>query len=324
MLLAMTAVALSAACASLHTHAPAGASVWGFAAPWDPRSDSSVRAHADALDAVVTGFVALDSATLRPVSRYTDPFAGTPSIQRFALVTTYEGSRFHPETVRALASDSVALGRSAGATARLVAARGYRGVVLDLEGLTVSDVGALLRVTRAMRDSAHAHGMAPVALAIPALDTAGYPARALASAADLLVVMLYDQHWLTSAPGAIAAPAWARHALGVRVGEIGAGRLVAAYPTYGYQWRADSATRVISYDDAVRLAAGAGVPLARDPATATLRARTPTWELWVGDAVLLDSLVRDARVAGVTRFAIWRLGLEDPRVWRTVFAPPAP
>ena len=77
--------------------------------------------------------------------------------------------------------------------------------------MTPNDLPVLLAVTKAIADSARAHGVGSVGLAIPALDTAAYPARALLRSLDFLVVMLYDQHWLTSSPGPIAAPDWARY-----------------------------------------------------------------------------------------------------------------
>jgi spore germination protein YaaH len=197
---------------------------------------------------------------------------------------------------------------------------GYRGLVLDLEAMTPNDLDVLLTVTRAFADSARAHGVSPIGLAIPATDTATYPARPLLRALDFLVVMLYDQHWLTSSPGPIAAPDWASRQLGMRVGEVGPSRLVAAYPVYGYQWRSDSATAVLSYTDAQRLALNANVALTRDVGSSTLHADTDIWHIWSSDAVLLNTLVRDARRLGVSKFALWRLGLEDPAVWTTVIS----
>jgi spore germination protein YaaH len=60
-------------------------------------------------------------------------------------------------------------------------------------------------------------------------------------------------------------------------------------------------------------------PLTRDHASATLHAVSPEgWEIWVSDHVLLETLVREARELGVTTFALWRLGLEDPAVWTVI------
>jgi spore germination protein YaaH len=238
-----------------------------------------------------------------------------------ALVTSFQGARFHPETIRGMAFDSVFLARTAGAIAAMVGRGGYRGLVMDFEGMTPSDLPSLRHVVSAVADSARAHGVGPVGVAIPATDTAAYPARPLLESTDFVVVMLYGQHWRTSPPGPIVSPDWARRWLGVRIGEIGPGKIVAAYPTYGYRWPTDSAAALLSYADANRAAAEANVALGRDGTSGMLHAQTAGWTMWVADAHQLDRLIRDARVSGVTKFALWRLGLEDPAVWMRV-APP--
>jgi len=195
----------------------------------------------------------------------------------------------------------------------------YRGLVLDFETLEAADLPALLRVARAISDSAHSHGVTTVSIAIPATDTAAYPGRALLGVVDALVVMLYDQHWSTSEPGPIAEPDWVRRALALRLAEVGAGRLVAALPTYGYRWRKGSAAESISFDQATRMARESGLSLTRDARTQFLR--TPSGrssEIWVSDAELVATLVTQSQAAGVHRFAIWRLGQEDPEIWRKV------
>jgi spore germination protein YaaH len=158
-----------------------------------------------------------------------------------------------------------------------------------------------------------------VVVAVPASDTVGYPARLFDGSADLLLVMLYDQHWATSPPGAIAAPDWARRVLGMRVAERGDEPVRAALPLYGYLWRPNAIASTVGFEDARRLAAEAGTSLTRDPATSTLhatRAGADGWELWVSDAELVAALQREAMNLGVRRFAFWRLGLEDSTLWR--------
>jgi spore germination protein YaaH len=308
------------ACSSIPRRPELRTEFWGFTAPWDPRSTRSVAQHRAQLDVVISGWIALDSTTFRPVVFFPDTIVTHDGKSRrdMTLVTSYQGGHFHPEVVRGLAMDSTALGHAAGEIASMVGGAGYSGIVLDLEGMTPSDLPMLLAFTKAVADSARGHGVGHIGLAIPATDTAAYPARILLSSLDFLVVMLYDQHWLTSPPGPIAAPDWVRRVLGVRIGEVGASKLVAAFPAYGYEWRSDSATAVLSYDDARQHAADAQASLERDPVSMTLHTQATGWTIWVSDAVLLDSLVQDARISGVTKFALWRLGLEDPAVWTRV------
>ena len=298
--------------------------VWGFTAPWDDRSAASVRCHDHELGVVVSGWLRLDSLTSLPSAVYPDTMRLPAGTRRFALVTTYHGSRFHPESVTRLGQDETARARVAGALARLAARHGYDGLVLDFEGLTRNDTTALTLVVQSIADSAHQHHIHPVTIAVVPTDTLVFASRHLAPA-DLLVLMLYDEHWATGVPGPIASPAWVRQGLALRVADVGADRLVAALPVYGYIWRVPVPARpaapagVLSFADAKRDAARMGFTLARDSASSTLHfGRPDSAEAWVVDATLTGALVATAESLGVRRFALWRLGLEDPGIWQVL------
>ena len=309
------------ACAHLPSQPRVAPAYWGFTGPWDPRSDASVEEHGPSLAQVITGWIALDTTSFRPVQAYPDSMGKQPVVapRAMALITTYFGSRFHPEIIRGLGDNEQVSAMTAGAIASLVDSGGYHSVVIDFEGMTPRDLDRLLTVTKAVADSVRAHGVSTVVIAVPAGDTAAYPAALLLQSADLIMPVLYDQHWATSPPGPIAAVEWVTRNLGTRVAEVGAARIVAAFPLYGYRWRRSAETEIISYDDARRLTTMTNTPLTRDHASGTLHAVSPEgWEIWVSDHVLLETLVREARELGVTTFALWRLGLEDPAVWTSI------
>jgi spore germination protein YaaH len=250
---------------------------------------------------------------------YEDRVVVSPNASRFALVSSYSGGRFRADVVRRLAADDGALNNAAGELGRLIAARGYSGVVFDFEDQGPADTALVVRALRVMGDTARHRGASTIAVAIPAGDTAGYPTRAFARVADALVVMLYDEHWSTSAPGPIASPVWVRQTLARRVADVGADRLVAALPLYGYRWGSNQPADALSYDAAQRAAAEAGVEISRDPVSGSLHAALPgQWNLWMSDAQLLRTLRAEVTALGVTRFALWRLGQEDPAVWTVV------
>ncbi len=295
--------------------------LWAFTGPWDARSDSSLRANASHIDVAVTGWIGLDSGTALPIlpTPYADTLHATRGVRRMAIVTSWHGDRFHPSSVRTLATDGALRAKAASAIARHAAAMHYVGLVLDFEDLKRDDLPALLRVIGSITDSAHARGVTTIAVAVPAADTAAYPGKPIVGVADLVMPMLYDEHWSTSAPGAIASPEWVRSTLAMRIAEVGAPRIVAAFPTYGYKWRLTARRApadVVSFEDAQRAAGEAHVALARDAQTLTLHAvKTREWEIWVSDAELVAALVRQAEAAGVTRVALWRIGEEDPGIW---------
>jgi spore germination protein YaaH len=306
-------------------HLPGGPpdliSYWGFAAPWDVRSTRSIAEHAGDLDVVVSGWITLDSASFRPIELYPDTTRTAP-FTRFALITTFQGDRFHPDVLRGLASDANILAGAAGAIGALVERGGYKGVVLDFEELTSRDLDVLLAATKAVADSSRAHGALTVVIAVPAADTTAYPSALLLSSANFLMPMLYDEHWSGSAPGPISDPQWALRYLGARVAEVGATKVIAALPVYGYRWRSNAPTEIVSYDDARRLAEITNTSLTRDPASGNLHAISPQgWEIWLSDSETLQRLVEQARGIGVRNFALWRLGLEDGAVWSRIRRP---
>ncbi|HUF25644.1 MAG TPA: hypothetical protein VMM18_01585 [Gemmatimonadaceae bacterium] len=329
---ALLALALAACTGTAQSPSNRGAErapleVWAFHAPWDPLSDSSAVRHRRYIDVLVSGWIALDTATLRPSLLYRDALIrrDDPSTRSFALVTSWLGEGFHPETIRRLAANDASLARAAGTIAGIADSAGYHGLVLDFELHEPRDLPALLRVVRAIADSTRGRGPTEIAIAVPATDTAAYPTRPLLAIVDHVLPMLYDLHWAGSAPGPVATPQWARRALGTHVSAAGPSRVVAAYPVYGYLWRRAAPdapavplepARTIGYADALRITSAAGVPLERDPPSSSLRALVPNeWELWVSDAGHVEALIEDARRLGVRRVAFWRLGVEDPAVW---------
>ena len=318
---ALACIAGVGGCAGAQSAPPAVGlrEVWGFTAFWDARSAASVSRNGGALDAVVTTWIALDTLTSAPVTLFMDS-SRTPSPRRMALLTSWFGDRFHPASVVRLAASPEVLSRVASSTARALDAGGHRGLVVDFEGHGPDDLSALLTVVRAISDTLEARRLGPVAVAIPAMDTSGYPARAFIDAgADFVIPMFYDQHWAGGPAGPISDPAWVAAALGRRLAEVPASRIVAGLPLYGYRWPRSGAGVTVTHAEAVAAAAEAGVELDRDSATATLRGTLPSAdEVWVTDAVLLDRLIGIATAKGVERIALWYIGQEDPAVWQTL------
>lgn len=316
--LACLCFAGAGACASASAAAPR--ETWAFLAFWDPRSAESLQRHAGVIDVAITTWIALDSVSGAPVVLHEAPARSTPAgIRTMALLTSWHGERFHPTAVLRLAGDAARLDAASAQVARRAAALGHAGLVLDLEAHSPADREPLLRVVRAVARAARAAGLAEVVVAIPAADTVAYPARALLDAgASAVMPMLYDQHWAGGSAGPVTDPAWADRWLGVRVREVGAGAVIAAFPLYGYHWPRPGGGVTVSFAEARRLADSAGARLARDSASTMLRARLGAGEIWVADAPLLSRLVRIAETAGVRRIALWRLGDEDPQVWGVV------
>lgn len=320
-------------------HAPT--EVWTVFPPGvDSLDDGRPSARPSAgCSSVVDTWIGLDSVSLRPAllapvvfrslrmqrvdcDPYTtdlgNAYATLP--RRIAVITTFQGTRYHPEMVRAMGESPDALSRMASVIARMAAGNGARGVLLDFQEMSGEDLQALMEVSRAIADSIRARSSGPVGIMVPTSDSAGYPARMLARIADVLLVRLFPEHGVGNPPGPIVSPSWFTRQLGARAAEVGVNRVVAGVPADGVLWRARAGARRISYREALRLAESAGTPVVRDPASGNLHAVSTRdgWELWVSDHELLIKLIAEGRRIGVTRFALFGLEGADPKLWQSL------
>src|SRR5256885_15982468 len=221
-----------AGCAHLPSQPRGQPSYWGFTGPWDRRSDSSVVEHGSSLAQIITGWIALDTTSFRPVLLYPDSIGNLPAVapRKTALITSYFGSRFHPEIIRGIGGSAQVSAITAGAIAALVDSGEYRSVVVDFEGMTPRDLTQLLTFTRAVADSVRAHGVSTVVIAVPAGDTAAYPAPLLLQPADLIMAGTRcgcwggSTHWPNLPPPCGMWQPWSR------LGPRGAARVLSAVP----------------------------------------------------------------------------------------------
>jgi spore germination protein YaaH len=313
----VSALAATVACGRLPGGSPPPATVWLLHNP-----DEGVTQTAASLPAGIAGFVGpliiVDSASFVPLqgSASENPPAG---VSRVSLVTTYQGTRYHPESVRALTEDSVAATQFAGALSRMVAATSS-GLFIDFQGGTPDELTHTTSLLRSIADSARARNLSPIGIVVPPGDTVGYPTAVLARTADLIVVRLAGEHRAGTSPGTLASPEWVTRQIGIRASEIGVSRLVAELPLFGYLWDATGAERRITYSEAQALVRRQAGVFRRDAASGSLTASSVRdgWTIWISDARTLEILIGVARHAGVRRFALLGVDGADPEIWTRI------
>ena len=291
-------------------HVPAASStptdIWGIVNP------TGVLSGATRFSSIADVWIALDTITFRPVSLATPKH---DSENRLAVVTTFQGGRYHPEVVRALGEGGDVLARAVSATTSLLSDAHAEGILIDAQELTGQDRQSFADFARAFADSARAHSINQIGIVIPATDSVAYPAATLVRSADFLVVRLFPEHGIGTPPGPIVSVRWMARQLGARASQVGVTRIVAGFPADGVMWTRESARRV-SYTEAVRLAESAGTTFTRDPASRNLHAASTRdgWEIWLVDHDAIDALISEARRFGVTRFALFGVDGGDPQL----------
>ena len=136
-----------------------------------------------------------------------------------------------------------------------------------------------------------------------------------------LILMAYDEHWATGTPGPIAGLPWFADVLRQRQRDVPAEKMIVAIGNYAYDWEAGHPAEERSFEEAVLTAKESEGNIGLDPASLN-----PTFDysddddhihhVWMLDAVTaFNQLV----IAGSVRprgVAMWRLGSEDPALWR--------
>jgi hypothetical protein len=296
------------ACGRSTQNAPDRITLWTVPAP--TMSDSlAARLHSGDSDANLGMLITLDSASLRPgILR-----RGGSDADRPVTVTTYQGNRYHPETIRALANDSTVMATAATSIVR--AGRASR-LILDFQSGTTSDIQGLVNAIRAIRDADARAGARGLAVVVPWGDTAAYPTIPLSRVANILVIRLHGEHRPGTPPGPLATPDFIARAIGMRARLIGASRLGAELPLFGYLWNRDGSARLITFADAhARVRAESGV-FTRDPVSSFLTARgRDGWTIWVPDSRTVQAMALEVKRRGVAWIALAGPEGADPAIF---------
>ena len=303
--------------------------VSAFYVPWDETSRASLAVHVGELDEVVP---ALASVT-GPGHAF--KIAPDPAFDRIAadagrrlrvlpMIQNLSDTVWDSAGTAALLHDPAARRRLIAQTAGFLAARHADGAVFDFEELPASAQSDYKRFLFEARRALGPRGYT-IGLTAPVED----PDWRLADygrVADRIYLMLYDQHWMTADPGPIAAQPWFVQRLEAAVRAIGPGKAVAAIGNYAYDWtEGGKAAEAQTLEEAWLSAHDSEAAIRFDPASGN---ETFDYEdeggarhhVWMTDAATFWNQLRASRLEGVGGVALWRLGSEDPGVWRDLAA----
>ena len=161
-------------------------------------------------------------------------------------------------------------------------------------------------------------------IALPAADPV-YDYGFFGKQVDAIILMDYDQHWLTSAPGPIAAQDWFVRNLRTALKSVPPQKIIMGIANYGYDWpdkpNASDLPQTVSFQGAVLTAHESDAQIEFDadslnPHYSYYDEHNHVHRVWMLDAVTAYNELRAAERAGVQGTAVWRLGDTDPSMWR--------
>lgn len=213
----------------------------------------------------------------------------------------------------------------------LVTSHQWAGIDLDYESLAASDRNAYSALTHDLADALH-HVQKRLTITVHAKtsepgDWSGARAqdwRALGESADEVRVMAYDYSTEDSSPGPIAPLRWVESVLRLAISEVPRDKIMLGVATYGYDWVDGSSSQQgegMQWADVQALAQAHGTSMQWDAASQSpwftyTDSQGQRHTVWYEDARSLEAKIALASRDNVHGVVIWRLGGEDPAIWK--------
>jgi cellulose synthase/poly-beta-1,6-N-acetylglucosamine synthase-like glycosyltransferase/peptidoglycan/xylan/chitin deacetylase (PgdA/CDA1 family) len=199
----------------------------------------------------------------------------------------------------------------------------FAGVNIDFEQLNRTDRKALVTFMTALHARLAPQGMI-VTESVPIGDD-GYDLKSLAEQIDYLVPMVYDEHYQSGSPGPVASEQWFEGELDKLAKIVPPAKTVVGFGAYGYDWIIGQSGGTERGFNEI-MAAGvqnqknAHMSWDDDQENPVLRyeAFGDQHEIWFLDAVTALNQVKATEDLGFRGVGVWRLGAEDPDLWRVL------
>lgn len=200
------------------------------------------------------------------------------------------------------------------------------GIVVDFEEIPVKSQPHFREFTAELAAALHTVGL-KLMIALPARDD-DYDYAFFGRETDAIILMNYDQHWLTSPPGPIAAQDWFMENLRQIREVVPSQKIVVGIGSYAYDWaepgKSDTKTPThaeeFSVQEALLHAYESETEIDFDAASLNPHysyedEQNRTHQVWMLDAVTAYNELRASERLGVQGTALWRLGSADTSIW---------
>lgn len=193
------------------------------------------------------------------------------------------------------------------------------GVNIDFEELNESTDEYLIAFQKQLYETLHRNGLLVTQDISP--DNEDYNVKELVKYNDYIFLMAYDQHTELSNPGDISHQDWVEEKLDKICNEIPSAKVILAIAGYGFDWPENSVGINMTYQTAISNAQQYNAKVLFDPKSGNLHYsytdnRKVKHQVYFTDAATNFNIMRKADDWGVGGIALWRLGSEDPRLWK--------
>ena len=200
----------------------------------------------------------------------------------------------------------------------LEAVRPYDGLQIDFEYVPARDGAVFLSFLAELRSGL---GNKVFSVALPArnrtISDDVYDYAKIRPIVDRILVMAYDEHWSSSAPGPIASMGWCQRVAQYSLNTIGPEKLIMGLPFYGRSWGNQNVNVAYIHSSVERIIKEQSIgEIRRENGIPTFKYEMPlSVTVYYEDEYSLSARLEMYKKMGVKAAGFWRIGQETPAFW---------
>jgi spore germination protein len=203
----------------------------------------------------------------------------------------------------------------------LRAAQDFDGVQIDFESLSRDDADSFVDFLKELRGNLPAGkrlSVAAPARTEPVADAYDY--SRLAPLVDRLVIMAYDEHWSTSAPGPVASLPWCARVVDYVKSVVAREKIIMGLPLYGRAWQDKRLARALRFRNVQELVAEkqGSTSYALELGAYFEYSENVVVKVFYDDERSLLDKLRLYRAREVDAVSFWRIGQGPPGLWGSI------
>jgi len=240
------------------------------------------------------------------------------------VLNNYDGQVWRVSELTGMLANPAARQRLVSDTVAYAALAKQSGIVVDFEEIPLKSQPHFREFTAELAQALHAANL-KLMIALPARDD-DYDYAFFGRETDAIILMNYDQHWLTSPPGPIAGQDWFMENLRQIRDVVPSQKIVVGIGNYAYDWTESTDKKntphaeEFSVQEALLHAHESETEVEFDSASLNPHysyddEENRTHQVWMLDAVTAYNELRASERLGVQGTALWRFGSADTSIW---------
>ncbi|MDP4087259.1 MAG: glycosyltransferase [Bacillota bacterium] len=294
--------------------------VYGFYVNWDENSKESLKKNIHSLSVVVPEWLQLktDLTYKSSVDPTVIALAKAHNVQVMPLINNFINNNWDQNVLHQLFKNPAAEDRLVKSLVDFVKKNHFSGINIDFEAINQGDKTNLTQFMEKLTSQFHQNSLKVTMDVSPNGPEFDYDT--LSKMVDRIIVMLYDEHYSTSAPGPIASDNWIKQNLNSL--NIPSNKLIVSLGNYGYDYNQNSKdpADTVTFGDLMDMGSNTLLDIHWDHATGNPYLRYKDGEdqhiIWFLDAATFYNQMKISMDNGVKGIAVWRLGSEDPSIWK--------